>query len=137
MTASEVDAEALERGRRMYRWATDLFPVCRSITGDGVQQTLAYLKEIVPAMVVHEVPSGTEAFDWTVPDEWNIRAAYIEDESGRKVVNFKTNNLHLVGYSVPVDQWMTLAELQPHLHRRPQVTENSAPDAPASSHPAP
>ncbi|MEJ7759165.1 MAG: DUF4910 domain-containing protein [Gemmatimonadaceae bacterium] len=120
MTVSEVDADGLERGRRMYRWATDLFPVCRSITGDGVRQTLAYLKEIVPAMAVHEVPSGTEAFDWTVPDEWNIRAAYIEDESGRRVVDFARSNLHVVGYSVPVDNWMTLEELQPHLHSLPE-----------------
>ncbi len=103
----------------MHAWASDLFPVCRSITGDGVRATLAYLKRIVPSMTVHEVASGTEAFDWTVPDEWNIDAAYIEDENGRRVVDFADSNLHVVGYSVPVDEWMTLDELEPHLHSLP------------------
>jgi aminopeptidase-like protein len=107
-------------GERMHRWATDLFPICRSITGDGVRQTLAYIKKILPDLEVHEVPSGTQAFDWTVPDEWNINGAYIADEAGHRVVDFADNNLHVVGYSTPVDEWMTLAELQPHLHSLPE-----------------
>ena len=107
-------------GERMHRWATDLFPICRSITGNGVRETLAYIKKILPDLAVHEVPSGTAAFDWTVPDEWNIDGAYIEDEAGRRVVDFADNNLHVVGYSTPVDEWMTLAELQPHLHSLPE-----------------
>ncbi len=111
--------DARAGGERMHGWAADLFPICRSITGNGVRATLSYLQRIVPSMTLHEVPSGTVAFDWTVPDEWNISAAYIEDESGRRVVDFANNNLHVVGYSVPVDQWMTLAELQPHLHSLP------------------
>lgn len=111
--------DILTPGVRMHAWATDLFPICRSITGDGVRQTLAYLQGIVPAMTVHEVPSGTAAFDWTVPDEWNIRSAYIEDEQGHRVVDFAQNNLHVVGYSAPVNEWMTLEELQPHLHSLP------------------
>lgn len=104
----------------MHRWATDLFPVCRSITGNGVRETLAYIGRIVPELTVHEVPSGTPAFDWTVPDEWNIRRAYIEDESGNRIVDFANSNLHVLGYSTPVDEWMTLAELQPHLHSLPE-----------------
>ena len=103
----------------MHGWAKDLFPICRSLTGNGVRETLAYLSRIIPSMTVHEVPSGTQAFDWTVPNEWNIRGAYIEDENGNRVVDFARNNLHVVGYSTPVDQWMTLAELQPHLHSLP------------------
>ena len=107
-------------GLEMHSWATDLFPICRSLTGNGVRETLSYLSRIVPAMTIHEVPSGTQAFDWTVPDEWNIRAAYIEDENGNRVVDFARNNLHVVGYSTPVDEWLTLAELQPHLHSLPE-----------------
>ena len=110
-------------GHEMHGWASDLFPICRSLTGEGVRQTLAYLGKIMPSLTVHEVKSGTQAFDWTVPDEWNIRGAYIEDESGNRVVDFARSNLHVVGYSTPVDEWMTLAELQPHLHSLPEQPE--------------
>jgi aminopeptidase-like protein len=102
-------------GRQMHELATQLFPICRSITGDGVRQTLRILQEHVP-LTIHEVPSGTRAFDWIVPPEWNIRDAYLLDESGEKVLDFRQNNLHVVGYSTPVDMTLTLSELQEHLH---------------------
>ena len=109
-------SDALQLGREMYGWASDLFPICRSITGDGVRQTLAYFRKILPDLTIHEVPSGTQSFDWTVPDEWNIRGAWIADDAGNRVVDFANNNLHVVAYSQPVDDWLTLEELQPHLH---------------------
>jgi aminopeptidase-like protein len=103
----------------MYQWVRDLFPINRSVTGEGVRQTLAYLGNLVPRMTLHSVPSGTKAFDWTEPDEWTIRDAYIADAHGNRLVDFRANNLHVVGYSEPVDTWLSLDELKPHLHTLP------------------
>ena len=103
----------------MHDWARDLYPICRSLTGAGVRETLAYLARLIPGLRTHSIASGERAFDWTVPDEWTIRAAYVEDEAGNRVIDFADHNLHLVGYSEPVDAWMSLDELQPHLHSLP------------------
>ena len=104
----------------MHDWARDLFPICRSLTGAGVRETLAYLSRLIPGLQTHSVASGERAFDWTVPDEWTVRGAYVEDEAGRRVIDFADHNLHLVGYSEPVDAWMSLEDLQGHLHSLPE-----------------
>lgn len=108
---------------RMYAWARDLFPICRSLTGRGVRETLAYVAERLPGLRIHEVPSGSAAFDWTVPEEWNIRDAFVMDEAGAKVIDFARHNLHVVGYSEPVDRTVTLEELETHLHSLPDQPE--------------
>jgi len=107
-------------GQEIYDLCVDLFPICRSITGNGVRQTLSYIKDLLPDLQLHEVPSGTKAFDWTVPKEWNVKDAYIIDPDGDKVVDFQKNNLHLVGYSVPVRKTISLEELQEHLYSLPE-----------------
>jgi aminopeptidase-like protein len=100
----------------MHGLATRLWPLNRSITGDGVRETLAILQEHLPALTINEVPSGTGVFDWQVPDEWTIRSAVLTGPNGEVVADFAQNNLHVVGYSVPVDGEFTLDEIQPHLH---------------------
>lgn len=100
----------------MHDLAARLFPICRSITGNGVRETLGIMQEHLPDLAVNEVPSGTQAFDWTVPDEWNISAAYLDGPDGARIIDFADSNLHVVSYSVPVDVELSLSELQEHLH---------------------
>jgi aminopeptidase-like protein len=107
-----------QAGEWMYRLIEELFPLTRSITGNGVRQTLHILERFIP-LKVEEVPSRTPAFDWTVPKEWNIRDAYVKDGSGRRVIDFRESNLHVMSYSVPVRTRMSLSELEPHLHALP------------------
>jgi aminopeptidase-like protein len=110
------DSEAA--GREMHALAAELYPFCRSITGDGVRSTLRRIAREIP-VEIREVPSGTEVFDWSVPEEWNIREAWIKDELGRKVVDFANHNLHVVGYSTAVSTKMKLADLKEHLFSLP------------------
>jgi aminopeptidase-like protein len=103
-------------GNIMYGWACDLFPINRSLTGNGVRKTLNYIKEILPELQIKEVNSGDNYFDWTIPKEWDITEAYIEDENGNIIVDFIDNNLHVMGYSLPIDLYLTLEELNPHIY---------------------
>lgn len=105
-------------GKWMHERIVEWFPICRSITGDGVRETLHLLGEHVP-LEIHEVPTGTPVFDWTIPQEWNIRDGYIADSTGRRVVDFRACNLHVMSYSVPVHTRMTKAELRAHVHTLP------------------
>ncbi|HEX4812920.1 MAG TPA: DUF4910 domain-containing protein [Nonomuraea sp.] len=105
-------------GADMHALVERLYPICRSITGDGVRRTLEIIGEHLP-LTVTEVPTGTEVLDWTIPKEWNIRDAYVKDPSGRRVIDFRESNLHVVGYSVPVAGTYTLEELRPRLHTLP------------------
>ncbi len=102
----------------MHELISELYPICRSITGNGFRSTLRAIEKHLP-LTVHEVPSGSEVFDWTVPKEWNIRDAYIKDPTGRRVVDFQQSNLHVVNYSTPINRRMTLQDLRPHLHTLP------------------
>jgi aminopeptidase-like protein len=106
-------------GHELYDFASELFPICRSISGDGLRETLARIRQRI-ALKIFEVPTGTRVFDWTVPKEWNIRDAYIKDASGTRVVDFKPCNLHVLNYSVPVHTTMSLSELKSHLFTLPE-----------------
>jgi aminopeptidase-like protein len=103
-------------GSDMYSWLSDLFPFNRSLTGKGVEETLMYLQGIFPNLVIHRVATGTDAYDWKIPYEWNVATAYIENSSGIRFASYQENNLHLVGYSIPVNKLLTKEELLPHLH---------------------
>lgn len=106
-------------GNKIYSLATKLWGINRSITGDGVRQTLSILKEICPSLNIFEVYSGTKVFDWVIPKEWKVRDAYITSPSGKRICQFKENNLHLVGYSIPIKTALNFDELNRHLYSLP------------------
>ncbi len=109
---------------RMWSLVEDLYPICRSITGDGVRATLDRIERDLPAPLLRsEVPTGTQVLDWTVPNEWNIRDAYVARPDGTRVIDFGESNLHVVSYSVPVRERMSLAELRPHLYTLPELPD--------------
>ncbi|HET6333599.1 MAG TPA: DUF4910 domain-containing protein [Polyangiales bacterium] len=115
-------SSARDSGQELYTLVNELYPICRSITGDGVRQTLGILSRYIP-LTVHEVPTGTPVLDWTVPKEWNIRDAWIADASGKRVVDFRALNLHVLNYSIPVRKKLSLTELRPHLFTLPNQPE--------------
>lgn len=118
LRAALNSVDPAEEGRNAYAMVETLYPICRSITGNGFRESLRVLQGAA-ALEMHEVPSGTPVFDWTVPKEWNIRDAYIKDAGGNRVVDFKRCNLHVLNYSVPVKETMSLEKLAPHLFTLP------------------
>jgi aminopeptidase-like protein len=127
VTATQAAPEtSASRRRRMRAWMVRAYPVLRSITGDGVRRTLDLIEEALPAGVLLQrdsVPSGTDVFDWTVPEEWNVREAWIADASGRHVVDVRDHTLHLVGYSAPFRGRLPLEQLHGHLHSLPDLPD--------------
>jgi aminopeptidase-like protein len=117
--ASFLPIDRTAVGEEMHAFIADLFPICRSITGDGVRETIRCIGRRVP-LEVSEVPSGTPVLDWTVPREWNIRDAYVADPNGKRVIDFKASNLHVVSYSVPFRGRLDLGSLREHLHTLPE-----------------
>jgi aminopeptidase-like protein len=109
-------------GSQLHSFAAELYPICRSITGNGIRQTLDMIKQHIP-LQTFEVPSGTPVFDWTVPQEWNIRDAYVAIPGGPRLIDFQRNNLQVMNYSTPVSETMTLSELRPHLFSLPDRPE--------------
>jgi aminopeptidase-like protein len=107
-----------EIGRDLHGFAASLYPICRSITGNGIRQTLAMIQERI-ALRIHEVPTGTPVFDWTVPKEWNLRDAYIKAPDGKRVIDFQEHNLHVMNYSHPIQATLSLSEIKPHLFTIP------------------
>lgn len=120
---TELDKDdSAKVGRNLHSFAAELYPICRSITGNGIRQTLALLGNQIPLQTV-EVPTGTPVFDWTVPKEWNIRDAYISELNGKRILDFRDCNLHVLNYSSPVHATIPLNELRPHLFTLPQRPE--------------
>lgn len=109
--------------QELYQLAEEIFPICRSITGEGVRKTLRILQSYAPSIEIKEIPSGTPVFDWTVPPEWNIYEAYIENSKGQRILDFQTHNLMVVGYSYPMDEYLSLEELKKIIY-----TQENQPD---------
>lgn len=108
-----------QTGLEMYHLISELYPICRSITGDGVRKSLHILQQLIP-LEIHEIPTGTRVFDWVIPKEWNVRDAYVKNSLGEKVIDFQTSNLHLLNYSIPIARKMPLSELKEHLFTLPE-----------------
>ncbi len=110
----------LDDSHVLFDWAKALFPICRSITGNGVRQTLDFINaQLNQKLQRYEVATGTQVFDWQIPNEWNIKDAWVKDSSGNKIIDFAAHNLHIVNYSTPINTHLSLAELQPYLHSLP------------------
>ena len=107
-----------EIGLEMHRLIAELYPICRSITGNGVRETLRIIGQHIP-IEIHNVTTGTQAFDWTVPKEWNIKDAYVKNLRGERVIDFQRSNLHVVNYSIPIRKRVSLSDLRAHLHTLP------------------
>jgi len=116
----EWEFEEKEIGRSMYDLIQKLYPICRSITGNGVRETLKIIKEHIPELQIKEVQSGTRVFDWIVPKEWNIKDAYVKNSKGEKIIDFKKSNLHVLNYSIPINSKVSLKELKEHLYTIPE-----------------
>src|SRR5262249_746965 len=115
--SSQVDDAGI--GGEIFALAAEIYPICRSITGDGVRETLKQLRRQVP-LEVHEVPSGTEVLDWTIPREWSIRDAFIKNSAGERVVDFRSSNLHVMSYSTPVHDRLPLDTLKENIFTLPE-----------------
>ena len=120
MTAANLQSSIDLRniGEQIYSLIAELFPICRSITGQGLRQTLKIIGGYIP-LEIHEVPTGTKVFDWTIPKEWNIRDAYVKNSKGQKIINFQESNLHVLNYSIPINKVVSLNELKKHLFTMP------------------
>jgi aminopeptidase-like protein len=122
--SAEPAVAAAPPGAALHALLTELYPLPRSLTGEGVRQTLRLLQQrLLPGLRLHEVPSGTPVLDWTVPPEWRVREAYVATAAGERVVDWERHHLHLLGYSQPVQTWLTREELGPHLHSLPEQPE--------------
>lgn len=116
----ELDQKEISAvGRELHSFVAELYPICRSITGDGIRKTLGVIESRI-SLRLSEVPTGTRVLDWTVPKEWNIREAYIAHHGGKRIVDFQTCNLHVLNYSIPVNATVSLTELRPHLFTIPE-----------------
>jgi aminopeptidase-like protein len=124
LIAHELAGEFISNsvGDEMYRLVRELYPLCRSITGNGVRQTLHAVGKHVP-LEVHEIPTGTQVLDWTIPKEWNIKSAYIKNSEGKRITDFASSNLHVVGYSLPIKQTLSLDELKEHVFTLPEYPD--------------
>ena len=116
------DQDWTDVGHEMYELMVKLYPICRSITGNGVRETLKIIKEHIP-LNINEVPTGLEVFDWTVPREWNINDAYVKNSKGEKIIDFKKSNLHILNYSIPVDKIVSLNKLKKHFYSLPEYPD--------------
>lgn len=114
--------DAREVGQHMYDLIAELYPICRSITGNGFRKTMEILRRYIP-LEIHEIPSGTKVFDWTVPKEWNIKDAYVRNSDGQKIIDFQKSNLHVLNYSAPVHKSVSLTELKDHLYTLPDYPD--------------
>jgi aminopeptidase-like protein len=119
MESISVETSSKQISQELYQLICELYPICRSITGNGFRETLKILKQHIP-LEVNEVPTGTQVFDWTVPKEWNIKDAYIKNSKGEKILDFANSNLHIVNYSIPIHSKVNLQELKAHLFTIPE-----------------